>query len=206
VLSARSILLCLAAAAAVFAGCGGDGGQAAAVTETIVTVASTEDPADCERLHTLRFMEQTYGLEGEAAVAACEVRAVDPRSEAAESVTVTKIEIDGSEARANAAFVGSDFDGQTLTIGLVEEDGGWKIDDLIRFVHFDRDRLLDAMVEEMTELAEAAGDPALPACILAWFEARDDEELEAIVVEPDPAALLSVFEDCARRTGADQSA
>jgi len=176
------------------------------VTETIVVSASTDDPADCERLHTMRFMEQIYGIEGGAAVAACEVRAVDPRSEAAESVTVTQIEVDGEEARADAAFGGGGLDGQKLMLGLVEEDGGWKIDELIRFVHFEREGIVAAMVEEMTELAEQTGEPKLPACVLAWIEARGDEQLEAMVVEPDPAALRAVVEDCARRTGADQSA
>lgn len=206
-LSARPILLCPVLAAALIVGCGGDeGGAGAEVEAAIVTAASTDDPADCERFHTQRFLEQTFGLEGEAAVAACRADVVDPEVEDAESVTVTGVEVDGTEAQADAAFVGSDLDRQTPTFGLVEEDGDWKIDELVRFVRFDREALLEALAGQMVDLARETGEPKLAACLLAWMESLEDEALEAMVTDPDRTAIEGVALDCARRLGGDQSA
>lgn len=199
------LALVAALAAAGLAACGGTDGTEAAVEATLVAAGTSADPADCERLFTQDFLDERSLEPGEAAVADCEQEALDDHDDVAESVKVTGIEVDGTRASARAAFTGGDLDRQKIEFALVEEGGRWKVDELVAFVHFDRDSMLETMTAEMVELAEETGDAKLAACLLGWIEGMDDAGLEAFVADPDQQALLEVVERCARHGGAGQT-
>lgn len=160
--------------------CGGGESDEDQIASAIETLATSTDPADCEALSTLNFMEQTEIEEGQEAVKSCEEEA-EEGSDNPGSVTVTNVDVSGPSATADAAFDGGDLDGQTLTIGLVEEDGNWKLDELKSFVRFDRDALLQSFRDGLSE--ETSGqEEEVASCLVEELEGSSDEE---IVLSPD---------------------
>jgi hypothetical protein len=77
----------------------------------------------CRRYATERYVEKTFGSRG-----GC-VQSTLPAS-AAQTVVVTKIEIDGHRATAVARPSGGPSDGETIRVGLVRSDGVWQVDTL----------------------------------------------------------------------------
>ncbi|HWI97181.1 MAG TPA: hypothetical protein VNS60_14060 [Solirubrobacterales bacterium] len=105
--------------ALAFAACGSSGGDDGEIEEVIETSATSTDPADCKKLNTQQFMEQTTQESGEAAVKSCEEEA--KKEEGAKSVSVSTVEVDGSDATAEAALSGGNLDGQKLELALVKD-------------------------------------------------------------------------------------
>jgi hypothetical protein len=192
----RKLLLlggCLIGAALVLSACGGGEGDEDKIASAIETLATSTDPADCVALSTLAFMEQTESEEGKAAEKACEEDAEEPSGDP-DSVTVSEVEVDGAAATANVAFVGGNLDGQTLTIGLVEEDGDWKLDQLESFAEFDKAKLVAAFDEGLTESGEL--EEALASCMVEELEASSNEELEELVLSGSPEGFIALAESC----------
>ncbi len=171
--------LLLGLTAFVLSACGSSESDEDKITDVITTSVTTTDPADCEALSTLNFMEQTNSAEGKEAVKGCEEDAEDTTNDA-DSVEVTDVEVDGSTATASVAFTGGSFNRQTLSVALVEEDGDWKLDEIDRFVKLDRKQLL-ASFEEAFEGANEA-ETELAECIVGALEARSDEGLEEVIL------------------------
>jgi hypothetical protein len=190
----RKLLLggCLIGVALALSACGGGESDEDKIASAIETSATSTDPADCSALLTQNFLEQVEFGEGQAAVKSCEEDAKD-ESDDPDSVTVTEVEVDGSNAAANAAFVGGTLDGQTVAIGLVKEDGDWKLDELESFAEFDREALI-AGLEESFNGPDGLEEEAA-SCIIEELEASSEEELEKYVLEPE--TFLGVAEDCA---------
>ncbi|MGH2986495.1 MAG: hypothetical protein ACRDLO_07405, partial [Solirubrobacterales bacterium] len=93
--------------------CGGDdddggGEEEDAITEVIETSVTSTDPAKCTRVETQAFLEQTNFSVGDEAVRDCEEDAADTADDP-DSVDVENIEVDGSDARADATFTGGGF-------------------------------------------------------------------------------------------------
>ena len=192
----RKLLLlggCLAAVSLTLAACGSSESDEDKITSVIETSTTSTDPADCDALLTLKFMEQVEFEEGKAAVKSCEEEASDASGNP-DSVTVSEVEVDGSSATATVAFVGGGLDGQTLSIGLVDEDGDWQLNEIESFVEFDREALIASLEESLTTGPDALEDEAA-SCILEEFEESSDEELEESVLEPE--SILGVVESCA---------
>ena len=152
-------LLIVSALALVACGGGGSSDESE-IEEAIETSATSGDPANCTKLETANFVEQSTSESGKAAIKTCEEEAKkDPESKA-ESVEVTEVEVDGSKATANAAITGGSFDNQTVSIALVEEDG-WKLNELTGFVKFDQEALaqvFETQLEKSGELSSAADE------------------------------------------------
>jgi hypothetical protein len=187
----------------------GDSGEAsddaAAVEETIVASANSESPADCERLHTEDFLERmSAGFEGDAALRLCEEVIEEDLGEDPREVTVADVQVEGDEATANASFAGSSLDGQTVTIALVREEGGWKIDRMVEFAEFDRDRLLDGLKQEVRELDSSALEAELGTCMAERLGALDDSELQDLALYNDPDGIRGIVEVCLRAAEGDQ--
>lgn len=182
--------------ATVFAACGGGESDEDQITDAIVTLAMNSDPANCEELATLSFLEQVEQEEGRAAIEECEEDAQDPSNDA-ETVDVTDVEVDGSDATATVAFEGGGLDGQTVSVALVEEDGSWKLDEIERFVKLDRQPLLDALEEGVTEASEEDNLEGIdPDCMIERIEDFTDAELEETVLSPTPEPLFEAAEAC----------
>jgi hypothetical protein len=185
----------LLALALGLAACGGGGeSDEDKVVETIETSALSADPADCKELATIGFLEQTQLEKGDAAVESCEEDAKDGENDP-DSVKVTKVKVDGSDATADAAFEGGTFDGQTLSVALVEEDGTWKMDEITKFAKLDQEQLATAFEEALT-----SGEDALPedvgTCFGEVIRELPAEEVEEVIIGGDPQPLVELLEGC----------
>ena len=179
------------------AACGGgdDNGSSAdedQITQAINAAATSGDPSACTKYQTLRFTEQTSGGQGQAAVQSCEKGASNT---AADSIDVTDIEVDGDNATAKGKATGSVFDGQTIDVALVKENGQWKLDQFKGFEDFDK----AAMIAAFTKQLEAENDPpAGVACLRQQFQAASAEQLESTFIGDNPQAENQLFGPCAK--------
>lgn len=173
--------------------CGGGDSDEDKIVEVIETSATGADPADCKELATQAFLEQTELEQGAAAVESCEESAEDT-SDDPDSVEVSEVEVDGSSASANVAFSGANFDGQTLTVGLVEEDGDWKLDEITGFAEFDQEQLASSF-EEAFESEEDV-DPRLATCFAEVIRDLPKGEAEEIVIGGSSEPIIEIIEGC----------
>ena len=183
-----ALLLALALAA-----CGGSESDEDAVVETIEASALSTDPADCKELATIAFLEQTQFEQGDAAIESCEEDAREDENDP-DSVKVSKVEVEGSDATADVAFEGGTFDGQTLSVALVEDDG-WKMDEITGFAKLDQEALATAFAEGVT-----SGEGALPkdvgACLGEVVRDLPAKEVEEVIIGGDPQPLVEILEGC----------
>jgi len=112
---------------------------ASEIEAAIETSATSSDPANCTKLQTQAFVEQSTSTEGAEAVKMCEAEAKE--GENAESVAVSNVEVESSAASAEAAITGSSLDGQTVEVALVKEGGQWKLDEIAGFSKLDKTKL-----------------------------------------------------------------
>jgi len=195
------LLLPLALLALVFglAACGGGESDEDKVVDVIETSVTSSDPADCKELATQAFLEQTELEEGDAAVESCEESAEDTENDP-DSVEVSEVEVDGSAATADVAFTGGSFDGQTLSVALVEEDGDWKMDEITGFAEFDQEKLADTF-EEGLQSGEDPLDPDLASCFAAVLRDVPKAEAEEIVIGGSPDPIVEIIEGCSAGLG-----
>jgi hypothetical protein len=189
-------LACLGLATVVLGGCGGgaDEGEEARI-ETAIVASNSNDPADCSRYSTLKMLEQSTKLEGDAAIGGCEQVATESWPLASE-LTVTDVEVDGAEATAHVAFEGAAYDGQTFAVALVERDGRWKVDGITAFVVFDRERMIRQWGRLLLSRAVTPGEVDVFRCMASRLDILDDEGLEALVLDPSPEPLLQLSQSC----------
>src|SRR5262249_38433487 len=145
------LLPCLAILLALgLSACGGGGDESADVETAIETAATTTDPVDCKRLETTRFMEQISQESGEAAGRECEEEA--EKEEGADAATVSDVEVDGSDATAAVKLTGGGgFDGQTVEVALIKDGDQWKLDEVVKFAHFDQAKLVEVFKREFSK-------------------------------------------------------
>lgn len=189
-LSAPVLLLALALG---LAACGSGESDEDKVTTAIENAATSNDPAVCDETQTLAFMEQTTGGKGKEAEKECEQEAKAGTNQP-EAVTVSKVEVDGEGATADAAFKGGNLDGQTVEIALVEEGGEWKVDELTGFAKFDPEGLVKVFSEQLEE--EPNIEPEAAKCIIGGIEELPDAALEGIVVENNNEPVVEIVEGC----------
>lgn len=186
--------LALLALALGLAACGGsDESDEDKIVDVIETSVASNDPADCEKYSTQAFLEQTEQSEGKEAVENCEESAKDTEDDP-DSVEVSKVEVDGSSGTADAAFVGGGFDGQTLTVALVEEDGDWKLDEITRFAKLDKDQLATSF-EEAFE-GEEEFDPQVASCFGEVLRELPDSQVEEVVIGGSIDPVVEIIEGC----------
>lgn len=186
-------VLALALGLAACGGGGSDSGDAEGEIETVIeTSATSTDPASCAEYSTLLFMEQTTGSEGKAAEKACEESVEEGGNP--ESVSVSKVEVDGEEATADAAFEGGNFGGQTLSVALIEEDGEWKLNEFTGFANFDAAQLTESLVEQLEE--QEGVEPKTISCISEGLEELDEAEFEEMVIENNSQPFVELAEGC----------
>lgn len=188
--------LALLALALGLVACGGGESDEDKVVEVIETSATSADPADCKELATQDFLEQTEFSQGAEAVESCEENAKDT-SDDPDSVEVSKVEVDGSDATADVAFKGGNFDDQTLSVALVEEDGDWKMDEVTAFAKLDQEKLATSF-EEGLQSGEDALDPQLATCFAEVLRELDKPEVEEVVIGGSPEPIVEIIEGCSQ--------
>ncbi len=182
------------AAALALAACGGGESAEDKITSAIETAATGTEASICTEAETAAFVEQVNAGQGKEALKECEEEAARGTHQA-ESVEVSKVEVQGEEARATVAFTGGTLDGQTLIVGLIEEEGAWKLNEAVEFVNFDREKLVAAFKKGLGE--EKKVEPALAECVIAGLEEISDSELKALVLgESQP--VLEIAEECSK--------
>lgn len=176
--------------------CGGgsSAGDRLAVEETLLEASMSDDPADCRRLLTRKLMEQSSKERGAAAVRTCEEET--ETVELPDRVSVDDVVVDGSEARGDLAFEGSSFDGQELTMALIEDDGSWKVDEMVAFAVFDREAMILETGRELYGRVDRRVEAEAVECFLARLESLGDPGLEALILDPSPEPLLALAEGC----------
>jgi hypothetical protein len=191
---ALAAFLAVLAALSLAACGGGSESDEDKITDVITEAAVEEKPEHCTELLTQKFNEQTQKVSGEEAVEECEEEAED--GDNAEAVEVTNVQVNGGGAKADVAFTGSDFDGQTLTVALVEDGDQWKLDEVVGFAKFDREKLLSGLGESLEEDSEGGKEAEVSECVLEGLEELDDESLESIFVSPSAEAIVELAEAC----------
>jgi len=163
------------------------------ITTAINAAAVSGDPSACTKYQTQRFVEQTSSGTGEAAVRSCEKDASDS---VANKVDVTDISVDGDNATAKAEVTGSIFDGQTLDIGLVKENGTWKLDQFKGFENFDKASFVAAFPQEIVKGGGATAQGI--SCLKTQIEAASAQEIENSFVNNDQGFFNKVFGTCGK--------
>ena len=181
------------------AACGSSGGEEGEVEEVIETSATSTDPADCKKLNTQEFMEQTTQESGEAAVKQCEEEAKE--EEGAKSVSVSAVEVDGSDATAEAALSGGSLDGQTLEVALVKDGDRWKLNEVVEFTKFNQAKLVEVLEEGLSEPSSEV-DPKFASCVIDAFKQGSQAEVEELLFGGSSGTLEEVFEACASNPSA----
>jgi ABC-type glycerol-3-phosphate transport system substrate-binding protein len=182
----------LLALALGLAACGGGGeSDEDKIATAIENAATSNDPAVCGETQTLAFMEQTAGSSGKEAEKECEEEAKSGEGQP-DSVKVSKIEVDGDNATANAEFNGGFLGGQTPEVALVEEDGDWKLNEVTGFAKFDPETLIKAFAEQIEEEPEI--QPEMASCMIEGLEGLPTSELESIFVENNTEVFGEIAE------------
>lgn len=187
----------LLASSLALAACGGgsdSSGDEEQIEETIATSVTTTDPSKCTELMTAGFREQNSGLTGKEALEDCEEEAGDS-SDDPDSVTVSEVEVDGSDATARVAFVGGGFDAQTLDVSLVKEDDQWKLDEIEGFAELDGDALATTL-EEQFEAASSEITPDQIGCIGDAIRDAPQEEVEELLLSGSSDKFVEFAEAC----------
>lgn len=190
-----SALAALLVASLALVACGDSGeGAEEQIEETIVTSVKTTDPSKCTELMTANFVNQNSDQSGAAALKECEVEANDPEDDP-DDVTVSAIEVDGTAATANVAFVGGGLDGQTVSVDLVEEDGTWKLDEITSFVELDNEALARTL-EARFETTSSEITPEQLACLGDAFRNASKAKVEELLLSGSSQPLVEFVSVC----------
>lgn len=194
-LKRRFALACLLVfSTLVLVACGSSGNSdESQIEETIETSATSTDPADCTKLQTQQFTEQTTQEKGKAAVTKCEEEA--EAEEGAESASVSNVEVSGSSATAEAALTGGGLGGQTVEVALVKDGEQWKLDEVVKFTNFDRAKLVEFFKEEFAK-ASSELPPKLSGCFIEVFQEGSQAEIEELLLSSSSKGFEEVAEAC----------
>jgi hypothetical protein len=189
---ASSLLLVVSAIALAACGSGGNS-EESQIEEAIETSATSTDPADCTKLQTQQFMEQTTRQSGKAAVKQCEEEA--EKEEGAESASVSNVAVSGSSATAEVALTGGGFGDQSLEVELVKDGGQWKLNEAVKFTKFDRAKLVEFFKEEFSKPSSELSSK-LAGCFVEAFEEASQAEIEELLLATSTKALEEVAASC----------
>lgn len=193
-LKRRLVLACLLVVSAfALAACGSGSNDESQIEETIETSATSTDPANCKKLSTQQFMEQTTQSEGSEAVKTCEKEASN--DEGAKSVTVSNVEVEGSKATADTALTGGGFDGQEVEVALVKEGDQWKLDEITGFAKFDEQKVLETLEKGFAKPSSEV-NKSLASCIVESFEEAPQAEFEEALISGSTEGFEEIAGGC----------
>jgi hypothetical protein len=176
--------------------CGGgddSGDDDSQITEVITTSATSPDPADCTRLATQRFLEQSQYETGPEAVQSCEEDASDT-SDDPDSVDVNDIQVEGDNATATVVFQGGPIGNATVDVALVKDGDQWKLDQITDLVSID----LESFKQRFAEEIESSPDIPTPIanCINNAVGGLTEDQVRQAIVTGSQEALLALFGNC----------
>lgn len=193
-LKRRLVLACLLIVSALaLAACGSSNSEESQIEEAVETSATSTDPADCTKLATQQFIEQTTQSEGAEAIKTCEKEAKEESG--AKSAAVSNIEVDGSKATADAALTGGGLDGQEVEVALVKEGDQWKLDEVVSFTKFDQAKVIETLERELAKPSNEVSK-STAACITNAFEEAPEAEFEEALLSPSTEGFEELAEAC----------
>jgi hypothetical protein len=189
-------LALLVLAALTITACGGGGSSDEdQITETIEKWATTSDPSNCTEVETQRFVEQNSDKKGAAAVEACEKEAEAGKKQA-EAANVSNVSVNGEKATAEVDLEGGALGGQSLEVGLVEEDGNWKLDQIEGFANYNGKALGEAFEKQFEESPEELSSEQA-SCISEKVANASKAEAEKLFLSGSPEAIIALAKSCA---------
>jgi hypothetical protein len=195
---ARLTLLIAASisAMALLAACGGGGGNSDndQITGLIKTSVKSTDPADCTKLQTQQFVEQTELASGQAAIQQCRQDASDT-SDDPNSVDVTDVSSSGNTGEATVTFHGGGFDGSTLKVSLVKDGDQWKLDKITDIPTFNFPGMVSALSARLH--ADSTIPPQTADCITQAFSNAGADQVKGIILSGNGDQLTALFSSCA---------
>jgi hypothetical protein len=176
--------------------CGGGGGNddSSQITDVIQTTVTTTDPADCTKLETQQFVEQSELTSGPAALQQCQKDAADT-SDNPSSVDVTDVKTSGNTGTANVAFHGGSFDGSTLSVSLIKDGDQWKLDKITDIPNFNFPGLVQALTAKFN--SEGSIPPQVASCIVQAFNNAGADQVKSIILSGNGDQLTALFSTCA---------
>lgn len=160
------------------------------IVEVVETALVKTDPASCTELKTQAFNEQSFRIEGAEAVETCEQNARAEESPN-DPVDVEIVNVDGSQATVEVKTA----DTEPLRMSLVEEDGDWKLDELVRFASFDRGRWLKGQREAL-ESSHSAPERQVIDCFISAYGKMSRAEIEEMSLGGSAEPEIEIIEGC----------
>ncbi len=183
-------------AAALLAACGGGGGSDdnAQITDLIQTSVKSSDPADCTKLQTQQFVEQTELQSGQAAIQECQKDAADT-SDDPDSVDVTDVTSSGDTGSATVTFHGGSFDGSTLTVAVIKDGDQWKLDKITDIPTFNFPAMVQALSTRLN--SDTSIPPQVATCIAQAFNSAGADKVKSVILSGSGDQLTALFSTCA---------
>jgi hypothetical protein len=182
----------------VIVACGGGGGNSdtSQITDVIQTASTSTAPADCTKLQTQQFVEQTNFTTGPAALQACQKNAADTTDNPT-SVDVSNVSVNGNNATANVTFHGSSLDGSTLTVALIKDGNQWKMDKITGVPTLN----LAAIKQQFAQQLQAQGSipPQVASCIQSAFSQVTADQVKQALLNGSQGGLVNLFSQCIGR-------
>jgi hypothetical protein len=174
--------------------CGSGSSDTSQIEEAIETSATTTDPGDCTTVQTQNFNEQATQESGKAALKACEKEAEEPHGQS-KSAAVSKVEVEGSKATADAALSGGNFDGQTVEVALVKDGDQWKVDELTGFAKLDQAKVVEVFEREFAKPSSGVSK-SLAACVSEGLGEASQSEFEELLLAGSSTPIEELAEAC----------
>src|SRR5689334_6467944 len=138
-------------------------------------------------------MEQTSSESGKASLKGCEEEA--EKEENAESVEISNVEVDGSNATAEVVLVGGkSLEGQALEVALIKDGDQWKLNEVVKFTKFDRTKLIESFEREIEKSGEASSKFA--ACFIEAFKQANQAEVEELLFSGSGKGFEEIAKEC----------
>jgi hypothetical protein len=184
-------IVAIVLAVVIASGGGGGGGAEAQIAGVIERSFLSTDPADCTKLNTQRFLQQTYFLTGQDAVNACAAEAKNLATHP-DSVDVSdvRVTVSGDGATAEARFQGGLYDGQTMILSLLKDGAQWKLYYVNDYKDFDLNSFAAAFAATTPKFAVNPLPQGKANCAAAEYRRLPPATVEAGVLSGDPDKLL----------------
>jgi hypothetical protein len=169
-------------------------GEDAEIEMVIQTAATSRDPTDCTRFATQKFIEQSTGTEGPKAIRRCEEEAHELHSHV-ETVSVSDIDVMGSQASADVEITGGNLDGQTLKVVLIRDGRRWKQNEIVGFAKLDRVKLVEAFKMKFAKPTHAMPHE-VALCVERELEEASQAAIENYLFSGSLEAIDELYRQC----------
>jgi hypothetical protein len=194
---ASASLLLAALALSAVSGCGGSDDAEGEINDVLDRTFTTSDPAQCEELSDKAIQKLLPSSSGaEDPVAVCKEN-LDPSTEA-DSIEVTDLTVDGTDATATVTPQGGSYAGASVDVKLLDDDG-WKIDELGEIEIVDRDAYVDSLDQSLEASAFGANTlrPRDLSCVSGYVRNKvSTADLQRSLTTGDRTYLYNAVRDC----------